>query len=67
MQVDSLDPGTDFGPVHDVDEWNGFVSVQVPSQFHEGLLVWVNVENEIRGKQQSFAKMYPRRLCGFLD
>ena len=62
-----LEPGTDFGPVHDFDKWRAFVSVKVPSHFRKGELVWVNVENERHGHLTSFAKMYSRRLSGFLD
>ena len=60
----TMPPGTDFGPVHDVDVWEDIVSVQVPSHVRlDDRLVWVNVAKD----GQHFATMYPRSLCGFLD
>ena len=51
-----------FGPVHEVQRYNDFVSVSVPARYRPGMLVWVNIENDgVR-----FAKL-DRRWAGFLD
>ena len=59
----TLWPGTTFGPVHEVDFFQQFVAVRVPSHFRCGTLVWVNIAN----KGQPFATMLPRIQSGFLD
>ena len=63
--IGTMEPGQLFGPVHDVELFHEFVSVQVPSTMsgHRGTLVWVNIENY----GQEFARMVPRKWSGFLD
>jgi hypothetical protein len=61
-----------LGPVHDVCEYGGFVTVQVPSKqlatsgplVGTAPLVWVNVSS---GRYGIFATRCDRRSIGFLD
>ena len=52
-----------MGPVHDVREYQEFVTIQVPSYLLHNYLVWVNIRNE----GDTFAFPYDRRRMGFLD
>ena len=61
--VATLKPGAYIGPVHEVQYFNRFVSVQVPSTEKLGTLVWVNLANG----STAFAELVPRALSGFLN
>ena len=45
-QVGSLRPGAIFGPVHDVQQYDGFATVRVPSAYIPDMLVWINVSRK---------------------